>query len=614
MTGIVLSHSTVPHNALFANSTPQQSSKKKIVEIVAFVALALVAAAMAAIAGLVLSGIVASVIAASATALLMGVGAVVYKVLDVKKGSNAIPIPSPLRPQSSPIVSVEPSIAPIVKTAPTPTPEWTIAKLKDRVAKNQQILEERIKKEKGLPATSIASLEPFPKLCDLDKYTPPFSLDFPIQKFSDGDMSKKMNALTSLMRQHHPKEKNLINSATEYLSFEFTSLLNSHSNVYGWRRYAAVLLYQNWKEIFKGEIDPPPGDDLYKTMQGFDAQGKRFCLKLVQRVEWLAEIFTKENLPFDPQLCLEFLGTDIDFLNEIDFYFTSLGQALCVLTNKDPHHFNLYRDEQKMELKKKDDWPHRLQLLKEIEKYGFEFTPTLIKRDCCKCKKCGEEISGWRSWMGSTDLYKHSPVPVAPLLGSIEQARGVFLNTLGCIDEHYFSPLNEDGPNVHVVHRSNGNIAVVTEGLWNPNDPSLPGMEFLVELPKTTQVLEKHPLLQALVEISKQAKKHSTTFLHLMKTRGFCTMEVNVAGLPPHHYYEHTKKTVCMFIGFDASALKTCPVPKFFKGPNNEEVPIYTARLLTLSEWTDSQDNRLGKAKLAERFKADGTNHISKIT
>lgn len=434
MTGIILSPSTVTQGTLLADSAPQpQSSKRKIVEIVAFVALALFAAAIAAIAGLVLSGIVASIIAASATALLMGVGAVVYKIIEPKKESkNTIPIPSPLVPQLvpqlSPIVSIEPPVEPSVeptispiKIAPAPIPEWTIAKLKDRVAKNKQIIEERIQIEQELraslktnnpPATTVISkctiplLEPLPKLCDLDKYTPPFSLDFPIKGFVDNDMAKKMGELTLAMRQHALSFDNrkLVQSPLQYISSSLANLLPSAALMYSWKRYAAFTEFkQNWKVIFEKKIDPPPGYNHYTLCQNLETEGKNFCLKLVQRLEWLDEIFTREGLAFDPQFCIEAIGTDMEFINAINIYHDSCFKEITTLVHS--LYFHTYNEQEKKNLQKKDDWPHNPQLLKDIEKEGFEFTPMPIKRDLCKCKTCGVEVSAWRPWMNPQSLH-----------------------------------------------------------------------------------------------------------------------------------------------------------------------------------------------------------------
>lgn len=474
MTAVVLSNANgqPPIDPLFATAIAQQQSYRRKIEIVAFIALTFLAAAIAAITGLVLSGVVAAIVSASASVLLGAIIGVVYRVLEAKNRSHPVPVqnqftpqptqsikaPEPTPPTPQPIpapkTSTTPSIAPIQVQAPAivPVPQWTVAMLKDRVVKSKEILMERIKIEQApkpkpqpqptppsggntpsipgstgyiyvVPAAVVVAksklkpLEPLPKLCDLDKYVLPFSLDYPMKDFSNCDLARKMEELHLLAIKQSVYKMSLVNTPMQYISYKLLGLLSCQYQVFGFRRYAAFLESpNNWKELFLGKIPPPPGLNHYKILQGLETEGQNLIKKLLQRLEWLTEIFTKESTPFDPQLCIEFIGTDIEFLNEINV-FTDGNEKIEKCLQVDGKRWDEYRDQERKEIMKKDDWPHSVNIFNDIVKAGFDFRPMMTKRDRCACNTCNAEVSGWRPWMNPKNFHvaaKHQP-PVPPV-------------------------------------------------------------------------------------------------------------------------------------------------------------------------------------------------------
>jgi hypothetical protein len=124
---------------------------------------------------------------------------------------------------------------------------------------------------------------------------------------------------------------------------------------------------------------------------------------------------------------------------------------------------------------------------------------------------------------------------------SITLAREKFLSTLGTIDPYMIVAKRVDAPSFYVVHRTNGNVVLVTSGLWDPNElitepgvpitaasTSLPGMELLAEA-KESEVgdLSNSWLYQCLLEVACTAKRNGTKLRRLLKERQYATMEVN---------------------------------------------------------------------------------------
>src|SRR4029077_6208515 len=80
---------------------------------------------------------------------------------------------------------------------------------------------------------------------------------------------------------------------------------------------------------------------------------------------------------------------------------------------------------------------------------------------------------------------------------TVTVAREKFCSTLGMIDPYMIVAKRVDAPSFYVVHRPNGNVALITCGLWDPNEVTdlngsgqsnngqngggLPGMELLAE-------------------------------------------------------------------------------------------------------------------------------------
>jgi hypothetical protein len=206
---------------------------------------------------------------------------------------------------------------------------------------------------------------------------------------------------------------------------------------------------------------------------------------------------------------------------------------------------------------------------------------------------------------------------------AVTVARERYCATLGTIDPYMIVAKRVDAPSFYVVHRPNRNVALVTCGLWNPNEvvPSgsdsnssgqtgspLPGIELLAEAPeKELGDMANSWLYQCLLEVACTAKRNGTKLRRLLRERSYAIMEVMDVKLP-FEFLDPTTGRACMLLGIESTT-----VPKYFMAPNNAYVTIVTARLLTLVQWRDSQEFAVGKKPLAARFNREGTDHISSL-
>ncbi len=204
---------------------------------------------------------------------------------------------------------------------------------------------------------------------------------------------------------------------------------------------------------------------------------------------------------------------------------------------------------------------------------------------------------------------------------AVTLAREKFLSQMGTIDPYMIVAKRVDAPSFYVVHRANGNVVLVTSGLWDPNEtlfasdqPSsgaaLPGIELLAEA-KESEVpdLSNSWLYQCLLEVACTVKRNGPKLRRLLRERQYATLEVMDVKLPPE-FLDPTTGRACMLLGIEGK-----DVPKEFQGRSSEEVvTVVTARLLTLAQWRDSQEFAVGKKSLGARFVRDGTCHISCIS
>jgi serine/threonine protein kinase len=200
---------------------------------------------------------------------------------------------------------------------------------------------------------------------------------------------------------------------------------------------------------------------------------------------------------------------------------------------------------------------------------------------------------------------------------SITVARERFCASLGTIDPFMIVAKRVDAPSFYVVHRNNGNVALVTCGLWDPNevapnDPTsnaaLPGIELVAEAKESEcENLSNSWLYQCLLEVACTAKRNGTKLRRLLRERSYATMEVMDVKLPSE-FLDPTTGRACMLLGVDAPT-----IPKHFMAPNNVQVNIVTARLLTLLQWRDSQEFAVGKKPLAAKFNREDTHHLSSL-
>lgn len=200
---------------------------------------------------------------------------------------------------------------------------------------------------------------------------------------------------------------------------------------------------------------------------------------------------------------------------------------------------------------------------------------------------------------------------------AVTLAREKFLSQLGNIDPYMIVAKRVDAPSFYVVHRPNGNVALVTSGLWDPGDLSttdqasnaLLGMELMAEAPESEcSDLSNSWLYQCLLEVACTAKRNGPKLRRLLRERQYATMEVMDVKLPKE-FLDPTTGRACMLLGIEGK-----DVPKSFVGADaSQVVNVVTARLLTLVQWRDSQEFAFGKKPLAARFVREGTYHISSI-
>lgn len=185
------------------------------------------------------------------------------------------------------------------------------------------------------------------------------------------------------------------------------------------------------------------------------------------------------------------------------------------------------------------------------------------------------------------------------------------LEALGTVDPFMIASL-EPNALFFVVHRSNGNVALISHGLWDPKNPT-ESFELLVEFPKSQFVdLDSCVIYQAFLSVVRVVTAKIAQISEVTKAKKHVTIEVkNVPTLPNEFLHTHSKMG-CMLLGLNSS-IGNDAVPKYIKGPNNIEVPLVTAKLLSLSEWQDCQPFKIGKNGLATRFKTNGTHHVSNI-
>lgn len=187
-----------------------------------------------------------------------------------------------------------------------------------------------------------------------------------------------------------------------------------------------------------------------------------------------------------------------------------------------------------------------------------------------------------------------------------EQAKS--LEVLGVVDPYMIVSHIEDAPLFFVVHRPNGNVALITHGLWNPKNPS-EGMELLVEFPKSQFAdLDYCGIYQAFLNVACSVKRQNALYLNLLKSNLLTVTTYNVKALPVEFV---SRNNSISLLGIDSSSLPNCPVPKYFNGPNNVQIPLVTMKLLTIQEASETQPYNSGKKGLAASFKRNGTHHIS---
>lgn len=185
---------------------------------------------------------------------------------------------------------------------------------------------------------------------------------------------------------------------------------------------------------------PRGPSELNEAVDGLQETGHAIIKRLIHRIDWLRQIFTREGREIATEFFMEVIGTDIEWMADANAFMNGCEEKVAELLAKNPQRFNHFRELQK----KGVQWPHSPELRKEIEKAGFIFRPSMscavpsisftlalncirrfavrfplfcavlrsrsvmIKRDRCMCDVCGVEVSGWRPWHDPREFHDFS--------------------------------------------------------------------------------------------------------------------------------------------------------------------------------------------------------------
>lgn len=142
MTAPVTNYPGLHQDAQISNFPSKPSKTRKIIETVVIVAIAIIAVAAAATIGLLLSGLTVGIIASAATAVVIAIGIIAYKIIQNRQQRKTIPPQSPLnttarQPSHMPVQQVihasvqiqNTTLAPILNNTATQIPQTTATPL-----------------------------------------------------------------------------------------------------------------------------------------------------------------------------------------------------------------------------------------------------------------------------------------------------------------------------------------------------------------------------------------------------------------------------------------------------------------------------------------------------
>lgn len=294
---------------------------------------------------------------------------------------------------------------------------WTEARINERIAKAVPILKARILAATPAPAqtvstattaalqlltsSAVATLDPLPSLINPQNYFSPVQLGFPLQSFSEE--TPISNTIKTLLAWNGSDE------ISSFIKTKINASISTQSQIFGWELAA--------------KFTSP--DEFLPIIQGLTHRMLLMNTRLVQRVEWILNIFSSNKIPFNQELAMKFLATDIKFLDDLDSLSKECETKVSEMLEKYPQKFNAYRDLQK----KGVAWPHSKELRADLEKAGWIFSPMMIKRDRCFCSCCRVEMSGWRSWNKASDFHNKSVHEQAAKAAAVVSAAAATVTT-----------------------------------------------------------------------------------------------------------------------------------------------------------------------------------------
>lgn len=268
----------------------------------------------------------------------------------------------------------------------------------------------------------VDGLEPFEVLGDVSDYEPPVPTGVIVNSPCYNNRSDALAGITAAIRQIL-SAKSTSSERLKTAAQTIYGALGTQSQLYGWQHVSEYIrnpqLYiERTKTAQRGgssanataqPVAPLPvtargPSELHEHIDTLQETGHAVVKRLVQRLEWLLNIFARENVPVDAETLITLIGTDKKWMDDATAFMNSCEYKVAELLSKNPQRFNQFRDLQK----KGVQWPHSLDLRRMIERAGFTFRPMMIKRDRTVCDTCGAEVSGHRPWYDIRTFHDYS--------------------------------------------------------------------------------------------------------------------------------------------------------------------------------------------------------------
>lgn len=185
----------------------------------------------------------------------------------------------------------------------------------------------------------------------------------------------------------------------------FGMFLATDMQLYGWLFASEYIRNSEGfynRAVGYANIQPQTPPNLHDQIVSIKLRGEVILKRFMQRLEWLHNIFARENREVDSKIIFKLLETGCeDLLKDMITYFNDAEKNVTEILEKNPQKFNAYRDLQK----KGVQWFHSAAARLFVENNKYVFRPMMIKRDRCVCSECSAEVSGWRAWEDPNDFH-----------------------------------------------------------------------------------------------------------------------------------------------------------------------------------------------------------------